>query len=99
MSITFSYEITRVDEEFKCMDVTYSADGYETLFIGVRLPFDGEQLEDVIRDYAPLSYWEESKKKVVVPSLGSGTLEPIVEPEQISEETIAQQTLMESTGS
>jgi hypothetical protein len=71
MSITYTYEIIAVDEAARCMEVVYSAEGHQTMHIGARLPFEGEQLEDVIRVFAPVPLWEELSMTVVVPQVGS----------------------------
>jgi hypothetical protein len=86
MSITYTYEIIKVDEASRCMEVVYSAEGHQTVHIGARLPFEGEALEGVIKMYAPVPFWTELATPVVVPQVGAtGTVapepEPVVEPE------------------
>lgn len=71
MSITYTYEIAAVDEAARCMEVVYAADGHETMRIGVRLPFEGESLHAVIDQYAPVAYWLEQMRPVVVPQVGT----------------------------
>jgi hypothetical protein len=79
MSIQYTYEVVKVDEAARCMEVVYTADGHQTMHIGARLPFEGESLESVVRQFAPLAYWEEQQLPVVVPVVGtSGTLAPPV---------------------
>jgi len=86
MNIEFSYEIVRVDEKAKCMEIVYSAPGYETFFISARLPFLDETLENVIRSFAPIQRWVESSMEVTVPEIGiKGTL-AVVEEQAESEE-------------
>ena len=81
MSITYSYEIISVNEEARCMEIVYTAEGHKTLHIGARLPYEGETLEQVIRMYEPVRYWEEQQMPVVVPQVGTtGTLEPLPPP-------------------
>lgn len=91
MNITYSYEITAVNQAARCMEIVYSAEGHQTLHIGARLPYEGEPLEQVVRMYAPVRYWEEQQLAVVVPEVGaSGVLEPIPEPvlEQVAQDQI-----------
>lgn len=77
MSITYSYQITRVDVDARCMDISYSAEGHQTMHIGVRLPFVDESLEDVIGMYAPIAYWLAQIQPVQIPQVGtSGTIVP-----------------------
>lgn len=75
MTIEYTYEITRVDETARCMDVVYSAQGHQTMHIGARLPYEGESLESVIEMFSPVGYWLQQAAAVVVPTVGqSGTI-------------------------
>lgn len=77
MSIQYTYEIIKVDEAARSMEVVYSAEGHQTMHIGARLPFEGESLEDVIRAFAPVPLWLELAQPVQVPMVGAkGTLAP-----------------------
>jgi hypothetical protein len=71
MSIPYTYQIINVNEAARCMEVVYSAEGHQTMHIGARLPFEGESLEKVIDMYAPVNYWIEQKRPVVVPQIGA----------------------------
>lgn len=78
MSISYKYTITNVDEAARCMEIIYEADGYQTMHIGARLPFEDEPLEAIIDMYAPVSYWEQSIKPVAAVQLGfSGIFKPV----------------------
>jgi len=70
MSVNYTYEIIKVDPQARCMEVVYSATGHETQNIGARLPYEGETVEQVIRMYAPLAYWEEKQRNVLIPQVG-----------------------------
>ena len=88
MSITYTYEIIKVDEAARCMEVVYSAEGHQTMHIGARLPFEGEALEDVIKAFAPVPLWVELATPVVAPQVGvTGTVIPEPEPVVESEPT------------
>lgn len=77
MSIIYTYEIIAVDEQARCMEVLYSAEGHSTMHIGTRLPFEEEAIEDVIKAYAPVALWLEQARVVIVPQVGAmGTIEP-----------------------
>jgi hypothetical protein len=85
MSITYSFEIISVNEQARCMEIVYTAEGHQTMHIGARLPYEGETLEQIVRMYEPVRYWEEQQLAVVVPQVGTtGTLEPIPVPESQS---------------
>lgn len=82
MTITYTYNIIAVDEQARCMEVVYTAEGHQTMHIGARLPFEGESLEAVVSMYAPIAYWTEQTMKVVPPTVGtSGVITPST-PEQ-----------------
>jgi len=79
MDIEYKYTIVSVDAVARCMEVVYEAEGHQTMHIGARLPFEGEQLEDVIRAFAPVALWVERALAVVVPTVGaSGVIVPPV---------------------
>lgn len=78
MSISYAYKVIKVDEAARCMEVVYSAEGYKTMHIGARLPYEGETLEAVIAAFAPVALWEETQKQVLVPAVGtSGVIAPL----------------------
>lgn len=85
MSILYTYEIVNVDVPARCMEIVFSADGYETVHISGRLPFVGEMLEEVVHLYAPIRHWLDSKQEVEPPTVGTkGVMEPkdkLVSPE------------------
>jgi hypothetical protein len=82
MSIQYTYHIVKVDEAARCMEVLYSADGHKTMHIGVRLPIEGELLEDVIKAFSPVPLWVSLATPVIVPQVGaSGVVAP--EPERV----------------
>ncbi len=77
MSIAFKYTILNVDEASRCMEVVYEAEGHQTMHIGVRLPFKGEPLEEVIKMFAPIPLWVANMTPVVAPQVGvSGCIQP-----------------------
>jgi hypothetical protein len=92
MSIEYTYTILSVDEQARCMEVVYSAEGHQTMHIGARLPYEGEELEAVVAMYAPVAYWVEQKLKVVPPVVGtSGVIVPLappVEPEVVAQPVV-----------
>jgi hypothetical protein len=85
MSIEYTYEVVRVDEASRCMEVVYTSEGSPTMHIGVRLPYEGETVESIVEMYAPVRYWEELKLPVLVPEVGaSGAI--VIQPPQPPQE-------------
>ena len=61
--ITYTYTIEEVDTDLATMVVKYEAAGHQTISISMRLPFDGEEtLEDVVRAFSPIQWWNEKSK-------------------------------------
>lgn len=78
MSTTYKYSVESVDKNAKCMEILYTADGHEPMRIGARLPYEHESLEDVVRMYAPVRFWEEQQFSVIDVSVGAaGTITPV----------------------
>lgn len=67
----YTYEILSVDEDARCMEVSYKAEGFTPVIVGTSIPLEGELLEEIIRRFAPISFWEEKTKKVVAPLVGT----------------------------
>lgn len=74
MSIQYTYHIIKVDEAARCMEVAYSAQGFNPLHVGVRLPYLGESLESVVDMHAPTAYWNEQHTPVSSVSVGASGL-------------------------
>ena len=79
--MNYTYEILSVDEDARCMEVSYKAEGFAPVIVGTSVPLEGELLEEVISRFAPISFWEEKTKKVVAPLVGTkGLIEiPVVD--------------------
>tara|TARA_R110000796_G_scaffold182730_1_gene299230 strand:+ start:1434 stop:1724 length:291 start_codon:yes stop_codon:yes gene_type:complete len=85
MNLEYTYEIISVDALAQCMVVKYSSAEREPFIVGVRLPFEGEPLEDVIESFSPMAHWLSLEAKRDIPVVGtSGVIKPvevIAEPE------------------
>jgi hypothetical protein len=79
MSINFNYEIISVNESARCMEIVYTAEGHPIQHIGARLPYEGENIESVVRMYAPINLWLELKKSVITPSIGASGYIPVAD--------------------
>ena len=55
--MNYSYTVTRIDQDAKCMDVEFTAEGFEPIVVGVRLPTLGENVDAVIKSFVPYSTW------------------------------------------
>lgn len=66
----YTYEITSVDEQARVMEIVYTHETHGSMLVGVRLPFEGEELQHIIRSYSPVQYWRQLEATVVVPALG-----------------------------
>ena len=57
MNLEYTYEIISEDVAAQCMVVRYSSEGRESALVGVRMPFEGEALEDAIESGSPMAHW------------------------------------------
>jgi len=72
----YTYEIIRVDEAARAMEVVYTHEVHGSIHVGARLPFEGEPLESVIRQFAPIGHWRDFETPVSIPQTGaSGAIE------------------------
>lgn len=101
MNITYKYTVISADESARCMEIMYEAHGHQTMYIGARLPYEGETLEEVVKMYAPLALWETAVRSVTVPTAGTtGVIEldklldkPLVITAEMQPTTFGTQTL------
>jgi hypothetical protein len=85
MKLQYTYEIIKVDQAARNMEVIYSSEGRQTMHIGTRLPFENETLEAVIQMYAPVALWIEMEMAVVAPEVGqTGSIVVSDEPEEVT---------------
>jgi len=73
MNIDFTYAITSVNHATKTMMVSYSATNYPTVSKEVRIPWREEDLDIVLREYAPYGVWwayNKPTKDIVVGTKG-----------------------------
>ena len=66
-----TYEITSVNEELRHMDVVFRAPGHPDVFVGARMPFEGEDLNTLVSSFAPIGYWEDRTKQVIPVAVGT----------------------------
>jgi hypothetical protein len=72
------------------MEVMYTSEGRQTMHIGARLPYQGEDLQAVVQMYAPVGYWLEQETQVQLVEIGAtGTFVLEQSPEPTLESTKA----------
>ena len=81
--MNYSYVVTRVDQGAKCMEVEFTAEGFDPVVVGVRLPMLGENTDSVIQSFAPFAMW--SPPKIEYADVATGTSGSYVAP--LPEET------------
>jgi hypothetical protein len=81
----YSYTVTRVDQDAKCMEVEFTADTFDKVVVGVRLPILNEDVDSVIQSFAPLAIWQPQVIEYAEITVGkSGTYVPPT-PEQLQQ--------------
>lgn len=58
-TISYTYEITRVDPDAKAMDILYTSPEYGTMLVGARMPWEGETVDMIAQMYSPVRNWIE----------------------------------------
>jgi hypothetical protein len=87
MDIQFSYEILSVDNDARCMEVLYTSEGRKPVHVGVRIPYEGESLDEVILSFCPREYWESLERTIQPVNAGvKGTLNLVNTPPPASTE-------------
>jgi len=71
MQISYEYKIIDVGEESRSMTVEYISPGREKVLMGIPTPFEGEVLEEVIKNYAPIQQWLDLEKELSPPLIGT----------------------------
>jgi hypothetical protein len=61
METTYTYEVINVDADSGVMEVVYDSVGNPVQHISMPLPKEGEDLEDTIKEYSPVAFWEDLK--------------------------------------
>lgn len=79
-TIPYTYEIVGADE--RGMTVRYSNPEHGEMLVGVRLPYEGENVADVIDQFSPALYWADlTRPKQVIPVGTVGEGATVVTPE------------------
>jgi hypothetical protein len=71
-TISYTYEITRVDPDAKAMDILYTSPEYGTMLVGARMPWEGETVEQIAAMYSPVRNWVEQTLSVASVAVGTG---------------------------
>lgn len=84
--MNYSYEVVRVDQDAKCMDVEFTAEGFDPIVVGVRLPTVGENVDLVIQSFAPHSMWNPQVIEYASVSVGASGSYTAPSAEQVQQE-------------
>lgn len=77
MSFTYTYKIVGSNKEAKTMDVIYETDGKQPISMACPLPSVGEDLVEIIKQYAPIQVWLELDREVQdIPVGMTGVISP-----------------------
>ena len=81
---SYTYVVSRVDTAYGVVEVEYTAEGFDPVIVGMPLPLADQQLDDLVKQYAPQTVWENverSRKPAWVPVVGTrGSVNPQREP-------------------
>jgi hypothetical protein len=68
--IDFAFEVLRVNESDKVMDVKYTAEGHDPLVISIMIPDAGVNVQDYISKHSPQFQWAQATKVLAPISVG-----------------------------
>lgn len=81
--ITYTYEVTSVDEVHKAMTILYTSPEYGTVLVGAPMPMEGETLDGIAEMYSPVATWLTKDRAVLPVAVGAtGSLEHELPTEQ-----------------
>lgn len=93
--ITYTYEIVRVDPANKAMDIRYTSPQYGSVLVGARMPWEGETVEDIVRNFEPVRHWIEQTLGVVPVAAGqAGTVQVQTGPGGASSRSVSKLALV-----
>ena len=78
--LSYTYEIKNVSQQGRFMEVIYLVESRDPVTVGVRLPFENENLEAVIHNHSPVRYFIEEMTPVA--NVLAGTKGAYVVPEK-----------------
>lgn len=58
----YTYEVINVDKDSRCMEVRYTHEQHGPVNVGVRIPTVGENVEQVIKKFAPIGIWQDKEQ-------------------------------------
>lgn len=74
--ILYSFEVVEVNKPFNSMLVKYTAEGHSDRLVATRMPFIGENIEDVVAEYAPIPLWIQENLEIADIEVGTkGTVD------------------------
>ena len=70
VNIPYTATIVSKDDASKTMEVQYASPGLDTITVGVRYPKEGETVDGVIADAAPIEQWKNAQLAFLIPDSG-----------------------------
>jgi hypothetical protein len=70
-TLSYTYEITRVDSDAKAMDILYTSPEHGTMLVGARMPWEGETVDMIANMYSPIRNWIEQTLAVAPVAVGA----------------------------
>lgn len=99
MITSYTYKIVATNPEMGAMEVEFSSPGLPTVLVGARMPYTDEDLDTVVRSFAPIGHWESLGKTVADVAVGHESAvdltaeQPVVQPQTMQEFTPGQTSL------
>lgn len=73
--INYTFEVIQIDNDHKVMEVRYRADGFTPVDVGMPIPLVGQDITQLVKQYAPTAMWENSVAEFQTVTMGhSGSI-------------------------
>lgn len=80
MITSYTYKIISTNSDMAAMVVEFSAPDLPTVQVGARMPYVGEDLDALVRSFAPITHWESLSKQVADVPIGDEVVVNITPP-------------------
>lgn len=81
MITSYTYKIVSTNPSIGAMEVEFSAAGLPTVLVGARMPYQDEDLDSLVRSFAPIGHWETIGKQFADVSVGHEAIVDVPPPE------------------
>lgn len=79
---SFSYVVTSTNVDIGTMEISYSSPGLPDVLVGARMPRGTQTLDQVVAEFAPMTYWGDILNPVIPVEVGASSVVTLSTDEQ-----------------